>query len=101
MIMKNLFRTLPLLAALVLPSLHVQAQNALPKVDGEIRKIDSANGKLTIRHGDIPNLDMPGMTMVFRAAPEIMARVQPGEKIRFTAERIDGTLTVTSLEEKP
>ena len=75
---------------------------ALPisKVDGQIRKIDAAAGKLTIRHGEIANLQMPAMTMVFRAAPEILGQVREGEQVRFTAERIDGTLTVTSLEEK-
>ena len=34
--------------------------------EGEIRKVDMDNKKLTIKHGEIKNLDMPGMTMVFR-----------------------------------
>lgn len=33
---------------------------------GEVRKVDLENGKLTLRHGPIRNLDMPGMTMVFK-----------------------------------
>ncbi|MGC7986110.1 copper-binding protein [Salmonella enterica] len=43
---------------------------------------------------------MGGMTMVFKADPEILARAREGEKISFTADRVDGALTVTSLEEK-
>ncbi len=99
--MKTLMRSLPLLAALTLATLDVHAQSDAPKVDGEIRKIDAAAGKLTIRHGDIPNLQMSGMTMVFKASPEIVGRMREGEKIRFTADRIDGALTVTSVEERP
>lgn len=99
--MKTLMRSLPLLAALTLATLDVHAQSDASKVDGEIRKIDAAAGKLTIRHGDIPNLQMSGMTMVFKASPEIVGRMREGEKIRFTADRIDGALTVTSVEERP
>lgn len=99
--MKTLMRSLPLLAALTLATLNVHAQSEAPKVDGEIRKIDAAAGKLTIRHGDIPNLQMSGMSMVFKASPEIVGRMREGEKIRFTADRVDGALTVTSVEERP
>ena len=46
-----------------------------PMVDGEIRKVDKEAGKITIRHDAIPNLAMPGMTMVFRAAePALLDR---------------------------
>ena len=33
--------------------------------NGEVKKVDPDNGKVTLKHGDIKNLDMPGMTMVF------------------------------------
>ena len=95
-----MLRLFPLLAALFLSMPAAQAQDSAPKVDGQIRKIDAAAGKLTIRHGGIANLQMPAMTMVFRAAPEIVGQVREGEQVRFTADRIDGALTVTSLEEK-
>lgn len=75
------------------------AQAALPIVDGEIRKIDLEAGKITIRHGDITNLDMPAMTMVFRAKdPVMLDTLKPGDKVTFTAGRIDGALTVLSIE---
>ena len=101
--MKTLLRTLPLLAALTLTlaTLNAHAQTDAPKVDGEIRKIDAGAGKLTIRHGDIPNLQMPGMTMVFKASPDIVGRLREGEKIRVTADRVEGALTVTSVEDRP
>jgi Cu(I)/Ag(I) efflux system periplasmic protein CusF len=89
-----------LLALSALAAANAVAEEERPKVDGEIRKVDAAAGKLTIRHGEIPNLQMPGMTMVFRAAPELLSQAREGEKISFTVDRVDGALTVLSLEER-
>jgi Cu(I)/Ag(I) efflux system periplasmic protein CusF len=38
----------------------------LPLVSGTVENVDSAQGKITIDHGAIPNLNMDAMTMVFR-----------------------------------
>lgn len=66
--------------------------------EGEVRKVDSAVGKLTLRHGPLENLDMPGMTMVFRVKdPTWLGQVKVGDRVRFVAERVDGNLTVTTL----
>lgn len=67
--------------------------------EGEVRKIDKANKKLTLKHGDIKNLEMPGMTMVFQVSePAMLDLVQVGSKIRFTAKKVDGAIVVTALE---
>jgi len=67
--------------------------------EGTVKKLDAAAGKLTISHGPLANLDMPPMTMVFRASdPAMLKDLKVGDRIRFTAERIDGTFTVTALE---
>lgn len=67
--------------------------------EGEVRKVDQANGKLTIRHGELKNLDMPAMTMVFRVKePAMLGNIKPGDKIRFRAEQIDGALTVVEMQ---
>ncbi len=67
--------------------------------DGEVRKVDKEAKKLTLRHGPIPNLEMPEMTMVFRVAdPKMLDGLAPKQKVRFAAARIEGRLTVTSLE---
>lgn len=67
--------------------------------DGEVRKIDTDNKKLTLRHGPLKNLDMPGMTMVFQVTdPAMLEKLQVGEKVRFQAEKIDGKFTVTRIE---
>ncbi|SDP20006.1 Cu and Ag efflux protein CusF [Ralstonia sp. 25mfcol4.1] len=80
------------------PVATATAQAPLPEVEGEIRKVDAGAGKLTIRHGPIGNLDMGAMTMIFRVKdPAMLTRVQAGDKVRFTVDRVDGLLTVTSL----
>ena len=67
--------------------------------EGEVRKVDRDNGKLTIKHGPLKNLDMPGMTMVFIVQePAVLDTVKPGERIRFQAERIDGAFIATQIE---
>ena len=67
--------------------------------EGEIRKVDAANKKITIKHGEIKNLDMPPMSMVFQVKDATMLeKVKTGDKVRFSAEKIDGAFTVTSIE---
>ncbi|MCW7537177.1 copper-binding protein [Aquabacterium sp. A7-Y] len=67
--------------------------------EGEVRKIDKDSGKITIKHGEIKNLDMPPMSMVFKAQPAgLLDKVQVGDKVRFKAEKVGGTYTVTAIE---
>ena len=70
-----------------------------PMTEGEVRKIDKDAGKVTLRHGPIQNLDMPAMSMVFRVAdPKMLDQVREGDKVRFSAERSGGAITVTRIE---
>lgn len=67
--------------------------------EGEVRKVDKAQGKLTLRHGPITNLQMPAMSMVFRAAdPGLLAAVREGDKVRFVADQVNGVFTVRAIE---
>ena len=70
--------------------------------DGEVRKVDVEAKKITLKHGAIANLDMPPMTMVFRVADAAMlGNLKPGDLVRFTADRVDGAITVTAIEPRP
>lgn len=72
---------------------------ASPMAEGEVKKIDQATGRITIKHGPLANLDMPGMTMVFRVKhPAMLEQVKSGDKIRFNAEKMNGALTVVAME---
>jgi Cu(I)/Ag(I) efflux system periplasmic protein CusF len=86
-------------AALVL-SMSAWAQ--APTTKGEVTKIDKPGGRVTLKHDEIRNLDMPAMTMVYRVSnPELLDGLAVGSRIRFTAERVNGQYTVTSISKAP
>ena len=66
---------------------------------GEVKKIDKATQKITLKHGPIKNLDMPGMTMVFKVVDaSLLDKVKAGDQVKFTAEDQGGALVVTAIE---
>lgn len=72
---------------------------ALPMASAEIRKIDIENKKITLKHGEIKNLDMPSMTMVFAVKDAAMLeKLAAGDKVMFTADKVGSTFTVMSIE---
>jgi Cu/Ag efflux protein CusF len=67
--------------------------------EGEVRKVDKDAGKVTIKHGPLPNLDMPAMTMVFRVKdPAMLDQLKAGDKIDFEAAKVGGAYTVMKFE---
>jgi len=76
------------------------AQAGAPEMtEGEVRKVDKTTKKITLKHGEIKNLDMPGMTMLFQVKdPAMLDAVKPGDKVRFRAEMAGGALVVTEIE---
>ena len=70
--------------------------------DGEVRKIDKELGKITLKHGEIKNLDMPAMTMVFQVKVAAMLdKVRVGDKVKFRAEKAGSGMVVTEIEVSP
>ena len=67
--------------------------------DGEVRKVDKANGKITLRHGEIKNINMGPMTMVFGVkSPALLDNLAAGDKVKFRVEEIKGDYVVTAIE---
>ena len=67
--------------------------------DAEVRKVDKEAKKVTLKHGPIKNLDMPGMTMVFQVRDAaLLEKLVAGEKIKFSAEQLQGAFVVTAVE---
>lgn len=90
--MKTLLVALAFMAA-------TAAALAQAMTEGEVRKIDVAQKKITLKHGEIKNLDMPPMSMVFDVKdPAMLGAVKAGDKVRFAADKIDGRYTVTAIE---
>jgi Cu/Ag efflux protein CusF len=74
----------------------------LPMATAEVRRVDTRAGKVTLKHGDIPNLDMPPMTMVFQVRdPAQLGALKAGDKVRFTADKLNGAYTVIDLQPAP
>jgi Cu(I)/Ag(I) efflux system protein CusF len=84
------------LALLIAAALPAMAQQF---TDGEVRKVDKAANKVTLKHGPIPNIDMPAMTMVFKAKdPAMLAGLKAGDKVKFEAQKVGDVYTVTRIE---
>jgi Cu(I)/Ag(I) efflux system protein CusF len=75
------------------------AAAAAPTSDGEVLEVDKEQGKVTLKHGPIANLEMPGMTMVFKVVdPKMLDNLKPGDKVKFAASTQDGAITVTAIK---
>ena len=92
---------------LALPSTHhlvfaqeiAQADPNIGTSEGEVRKIDKATKKVTVRHGPVSGLDMEPMTMVLQVAdPADLDKLAVGDKIKFTVRRGGGAFTLQSFE---
>jgi Cu/Ag efflux protein CusF len=71
----------------------------LPMVPATVEKVYAGQGKITLDHGPIPNLNMDAMTMVFRAGdPAMLKSVKQGDKVQFQADRVNGQITVTKIQ---
>ncbi len=69
---------------------------------GEVRKIDLEQGKVTLRHAEIKDLDMPPMTMVFVVKDKAkLAQLKPGDKVKFRAINEAGQFTVVDIQPLP
>jgi Cu(I)/Ag(I) efflux system protein CusF len=74
-------------------------QSTAAMADGEVRRVDKDAKKITLRHGPLPSLDMPAMTMVFQVSdPAMLDQVKAGDKVKFQAEKRGGAFTITKIE---
>jgi Cu/Ag efflux protein CusF len=91
-------------AALAMPVHAASHAGAAPMAaadmaDGEVKKVDKDSGKITLKHGEIKNLDMPPMTMLFRVKnPAMLDQVKAGDKVRFKAQKDGGAITLTEIQ---
>lgn len=70
-----------------------------PFVKAEVIGVDAAKGTVTLKHEDIPNMNMSPMTMAFKVASKKMLKgIKAGDKVRFKVETVKGEALVTKLE---
>jgi Cu(I)/Ag(I) efflux system protein CusF len=84
---------------------HAAAQTGAAKdaatdmTEGEVRRVDKEGAKITLKHGEIKNLDMPPMTMVFGVKDKAaLDKLKAGDKVRFKAVNEAGKYTVTEIQ---
>ena len=84
-------------AATAAPGAAAEQQKVM--TNGEVTRWNASTGKVTIRHEEIKNLDMPAMTMVFALADSARpADFKAGDKVLFHAEDNNGALTITRIQ---
>ena len=77
----------------------VVSESPQPSTDGEVRKVNRDDKKITIKHGYIKEFDMPGMTMVFGVNDAtLLDKINVGDKVTFRAEKSGGSLVVTDIQ---
>ena len=76
-----------------------QGSTAAEFSEGEVRNVDKAGKKITLKHGEIKNLGMAPMAMVFQVAdPALLDKVKNGDKVRFKAVHQSGKYVVTQIQ---
>jgi Cu/Ag efflux protein CusF len=76
-----------------------QQDAVIALTDGVVKKIDRDAGKITLKHGEIKNLGMPPMTMVFRVKDAAMLdQVNEGEQVKFFVDKVNGAYNVLRIE---
>lgn len=71
-------------------------------VDAEVRRVDAARQRVTLRHGEIAALDMSPMTMVFGVAdPKWLETLKAGDRVQVKIAQRGSTYTVTALRPAP
>lgn len=87
----------PALAASMDHSTHMASQELVP---AEVRALDLKARRITLKHGELKNLGMPGMTMPFALDKKLTLPVdlKVGDKVQVRVEDFSGTLTVTILQ---
>jgi Cu(I)/Ag(I) efflux system protein CusF len=95
---KKILTSLLVVAAFTMPTAVVSFAQS-NETNGEVLKIDKEQGKITLRHGPIKNLDMDQMTMVFRVQEsKLLDGIVVGDKVKFEADRVKGQITITKMK---
>jgi Cu/Ag efflux protein CusF len=67
--------------------------------EGIVRGVDKGAGEIIIRHGPLPQMDMPPMTMAFEVNDaKLLDKVKPGDRVTFRVELLNGRFTLTEIK---
>ncbi|MFT0533817.1 copper-binding protein [Castellaniella hirudinis] len=119
MMLRFFSMALPALAALALSAPAAQARAAAPSVpnlqvlgqvaqaqpvqaraSGQVVRITPTAGKIAIRHGAIPKLELPAMTLVYHLDVVLLDGIVVGDIVEFTAQRANQQYRIIALKKK-
>lgn len=67
-------------------------------IAGKITSISAEQGTVTLQHPAVAYLHLPAATTVFHYVdPRLILRVKEGDRVRFRADRYEGTLRLTAI----
>lgn len=85
-------------AALAITSFYsVPAIAQEATASGEVRRVNAAEGKIAIKHGKIPELELTAMILVYRIDPALLDDIAPGDKVKFKARRDAGQYVIIAI----
>lgn len=65
---------------------------------GTVTAVDKAEGKVTIHHNRIENLNWPEMTMTFTVEdPNVLKIIKSGDNVHFSLAESDGEYVIRQL----
>lgn len=66
---------------------------------GEVTKVDKELGKVTLKHEEIKNLDIPAMRMIFQVAdPKMLDQLKEGQKGEFYIVDANGRIVIKQIK---
>jgi Cu(I)/Ag(I) efflux system periplasmic protein CusF len=77
------------------PADEAMQQPRVNRATGVVKAVDAAAGKITLSHEAVPSIRWPAMTMAFKASPELVSSVKPGDRVdfEFVSKGMDATIT--------
>lgn len=68
-------------------------------IDGVVSKVDMKRQKITLKHGDIPQIQMPAMVMNYQVSDaNLLVGLNKGDRVRFAMDKVGGEFVVTHIE---
>ena len=88
-----------LLVAAALAPAHAQTPAKPEVIWAEVIKVDAPRSKVTLNHAPIKSIQMEAMIMPFKVKDRAMlAKLKPGDQVRFSVAVQDDELLITRIE---
>lgn len=66
-------------------------------IKGEVRRIDTAKGKIAIKQDAVSDFKLPAMTLMYEISKGLLSGVKAGDKVKFTATQKDNHYIINEI----